>query len=75
VYLKLSETLEGRRYDMEYAHVSRPQQLTRPILIGAFAGWNDAASAATWAIKFLINQWDAEPFAEIDPDVFYDFRD
>jgi hypothetical protein len=60
---------------MEYAHVSRPQQLTRPILIGAFAGWNDAASAATWAIKFLINQWDAEPFAEIDPDVFYDFSE
>ncbi len=60
---------------MEHAHVSRPQQLTRPILIGAFAGWNDAASAATWAIKFLINQWDAEPFAEIDPDIFYDFTE
>ena len=60
---------------MEHAHVSRPQQLTRPVLIGAFAGWNDAASAATWAIKFLINQWDAEPFAEIDPDAFYDFTE
>lgn len=60
---------------MEHAHVSRPQQLTRPILIGAFAGWNDAASAATWAIKFLINQWDAEPFAEIDADAFYDFTE
>lgn len=60
---------------MEHAHVSRPQHLTRPILIGAFAGWNDAASAATWAIKFLIHQWDAEPFAEIDPDVFYDFTE
>ncbi|HEX9038815.1 MAG TPA: PAC2 family protein [Ktedonobacterales bacterium] len=60
---------------LEHAHVSRPQQLTRPILIGAFAGWNDAASAATWAIKFLINQWDAEPFAEIDPDIFYDFTE
>ena len=60
---------------MEHAHVSRPQQLTRPILIGAFAGWNDAASAASWAIKFLINQWDAEPFAEIDADAFYDFTE
>lgn len=60
---------------MEHAHVSRPQRLTRPILIGAFAGWNDAAGAATWAIKFLINQWDAEPFAEIDPDAFYDFTE
>ena len=71
----LSGSLEGRRNTMEHAHVSRPQQLTRPILIGAFAGWNDAASAATWAIKFLINQWDAEPFAEIDPDAFYDFTE
>jgi PAC2 family protein len=62
-------------HNLEHAHVSRPQQLSRPILIGAFAGWNDAASAATWAIKFLINQWDAEPFAEIDPDIFYDFTE
>lgn len=60
---------------MEHAHVSRPQRLTRPILIGAFAGWNDAAGAATWAIKFLINQWDAEPFAEMDPDAFYNFTE
>ena len=65
----------GAAQHMEHAHVSRPQQLTRPICIGAFAGWNDAASAASWAIKFLINQWDAEPFAEIDPDAFYDFTE
>ena len=60
---------------MEHTHISRPQELKRAILIGAFAGWNDAASAATWAVKFLVNQWDAEPFAEIDPDVFYDFSE
>jgi len=60
---------------MEYTHISRPQEPERAILIGAFAGWNDAASAATWAVKFLVNQWDAAPFAEIDPDVFYDFSE
>ena len=60
---------------MEHTHISRPQQPERAILIGAFAGWNDAASAATWAVKFLVNQWDAEPFAEIDPDEFYDFSE
>ncbi|HEX8995463.1 MAG TPA: PAC2 family protein [Ktedonobacterales bacterium] len=60
---------------MEHTHISRPQELQRAILIGAFAGWNDAASAATWAVKFLINQWDAEPFAEIDPDAFFDFSE
>jgi len=60
---------------MEHTHISRPQTLERAIFIGAFSGWNDAASAATWAVKFLVNQWDAEPFAEIDPDVFYDFSE
>lgn len=61
--------------DMEHIHISHPQSPERAILIGAFSGWNDAASAATWAVKFLVNQWDAEPFAEIDPDVFYDFSE
>jgi proteasome assembly chaperone (PAC2) family protein len=60
---------------MEHTHITKPQELEHAILIGAFAGWNDAASAATWAVKFLVNQWDAEPFAEIDPDVFFDFSE
>lgn len=60
---------------MEHIHITRPQELERAIFIGAFSGWNDAASAASWAVKFLVNQWDAEPFAEIDPDVFYDFSE
>jgi len=47
--------------------------MERALLIAAFAGWNDAASAATWAARFLINQWAARPFAEIDPDIFFDF--
>lgn len=60
---------------MEHTHITRPQEPERAILIGAFSGWNDAAAAATWAVKFLVNQWDAEPFAEIDPDEFYDFSE
>jgi proteasome assembly chaperone (PAC2) family protein len=60
---------------MEHIHITRPQELERAIFIGAFSGWNDAASAASWAVKFLVNQWDAEPFAEIDPDVFFDFSE
>src|SRR5262249_3232837 len=36
---------------------------------------NDAASAATWAVKFLINQWEAKPFAELEPEVFYNFSE
>ncbi len=58
---------------MEHVRLTEIPQLERATLIGAFSGWNDAANAATWAIKYLINQWDAQPFAEIDPDHFYDF--
>jgi hypothetical protein len=58
---------------MEHIHISREPATERALLIAAFAGWNDAASAATWAARFLINQWAARPFAEIDPDIFFDF--
>lgn len=60
---------------MEHVQITKQLRLERSILIGAFAGWNDAASAATWAVKFLVNHWDAQPFAEIDPEEFYDFTE
>ena len=58
---------------MEHLHLTDLPDLENAIFVGAFAGWNDAANAATWAIKFLINQWDAVQFGEIDPQHFYDF--
>ncbi len=60
---------------MDYVDMQEVPDLENAILIGAFAGWNDAASAATWAIKFLINQWEATPFAEIEPESFFDFSE
>jgi predicted ATP-grasp superfamily ATP-dependent carboligase len=51
---------------------SRPQ-LRRPVLIAAFEGWNDAGEAATFAARYLADQWGARPFATIDPEDFYDF--
>jgi proteasome assembly chaperone (PAC2) family protein len=60
---------------MDYVDMQEVPDLDNAILIGAFAGWNDAASAATWAIKFLINQWEATPFAEIEPENFFDFSE
>jgi hypothetical protein len=58
---------------MEHTQFSRAPTMDRALLIAAFAGWNDATSAATWAARFLINQWAARSFAEIDPDIFFDF--
>jgi proteasome assembly chaperone (PAC2) family protein len=47
--------------------------LERPVLIAAFDGWNDAGDAATWAVRHLDQRWDAQHFAEIDPEEFFDF--
>src|SRR5262250_353282 len=51
----------------------RPDGLRRPILIRAFAGWNDAAESATTAVRYLGTSLHAEKFAEIDPEEFYHF--
>jgi proteasome assembly chaperone (PAC2) family protein len=60
---------------MEHTHVSTIPDLDHGILVAAFGGWNDAASASTWSVKYLLNQWDAQEFAEIDPEPFYDFSE
>jgi hypothetical protein len=60
---------------MEHTHVSRIPDLDRGVLVAAFGGWNDAASASTWAVKFLVNEWDAQEFAEIDGESFYAFSE
>jgi proteasome assembly chaperone (PAC2) family protein len=43
------------------------------VLLVAFGGWNDAGDSATTAIEYLAEQWGATTFADIDPEVFYDF--
>src|SRR5215510_619897 len=50
-------------------------QLTDPVLIVAFAGWNDAGNAATYAAQFLVQQLQARRFASIDPEEFYNFSE
>lgn len=44
------------------------------IMVAAFEGWNDAASAASGVIDHLIEVWDADVVAVLDPDEFYDFQ-
>ena len=52
--------------------LSQPE-LRRPVIIAAFSGWNDAADAASTAVRTLVDAWGAEPLAEIDPEEFTDF--
>jgi proteasome assembly chaperone (PAC2) family protein len=51
----------------------RPERLRRPILLMAFAGWNDAAESATTAARVLRGAWDGQPFAALEPEEFYHF--
>jgi predicted ATP-grasp superfamily ATP-dependent carboligase len=48
--------------------------LVRPVLIAAFRGWNDGAQGATLAGGYLAKAWEAERFADIDPEGFFDFQ-
>src|SRR3954452_20298008 len=47
--------------------------LREPIIVSAFKGWNDAGEAASAAVQFLCEAFDAEPLATIDPEDYYDF--
>src|SRR5712692_10002668 len=51
----------------------RPE-LERPVLIAAFRGWNDGAQGASLAGGYLAKIWNAQQFASIDPESFYDFQ-
>lgn len=53
---------------------NRPPVLRRPVLVAAFQGWNDAGEAASGAAEVLAAETDAEGFAEIDPEDFFDFQ-
>src|SRR3954469_10666539 len=57
------------------AHLLRTAQpaLHEPVLVAAVEGWHDAGEAATVAARFLAERWNAEPFATIDPEEFFDF--
>lgn len=47
--------------------------LTRPVLVAAFTGWNDAGDAASTAVRTLIESSGARALANIDPEHFTDF--
>ena len=49
-------------------------ELTDPVVVVAFEGWNDAGDAATGALEHLELIWDATPLAALDPEDYYDFQ-
>ena len=60
---------------MSFIQYHSQPELRDPIMIVAFAGWNDAAESATTAVKFLIDKWKPTKFAEIDSEDFFVFTE
>jgi len=60
---------------MSALQIDRVPELHDPVMVVAFSGWNDAASAATDAAKFLVERLSARRFASVDPEEFYDFTE
>ena len=58
----------------EDLRIDRRPELTRPVLVASFRGWNDGGQGASKANAFLASTWQAEQFAEIDPEQFFDFQ-
>ncbi|MEX2646153.1 MAG: PAC2 family protein [Gaiellaceae bacterium] len=58
----------------EELRIGERPSLERPVLITAFRGWNDGGQGASLAGAYLARLWDAEQFAEIDPEEFFDFQ-
>ena len=60
---------------MDTIQVERWPDLRDPVAIIAFAGWNDAASAATNAARFMVRRMAARRFGSIDAEPFFDFSE
>jgi proteasome assembly chaperone (PAC2) family protein len=58
---------------MDYVSFSEHPTLRDPVLVCAFKGWNDAGEAASAALDYLVDDFEATEFARIDPEEFYDF--
>ena len=54
--------------------VEQRPELKSPVLICSFRGWNDGGQGASLATSFLARTWQTEKFAEIDPELFFDFQ-
>jgi predicted ATP-grasp superfamily ATP-dependent carboligase len=68
-----ADDLGGPSGRLEHLRWDHRPAVDNPVLVVAFGGWSDAGDAATTAVRFLAERWGARPFADIDPEVFFDF--
>ncbi|HLI07927.1 MAG TPA: PAC2 family protein [Ktedonobacteraceae bacterium] len=60
---------------MTYVQYHAEPELRNPVLVAAFGGWNDAADAATAAVKILSDRWHTVKLADIEPEDFFVFTE
>jgi proteasome assembly chaperone (PAC2) family protein len=58
----------------EDLRIANRPALRHPVMITAFRGWNDGGQAATVAAGYLVQQWAATRFADVDPEAYMDFQ-
>lgn len=49
-------------------------KLRRPVIVGAFEGWNDAADSATAVVDHLATAYPTDLIMELDSDEYYDYQ-
>ncbi len=59
---------------MVSGHYQTIPELVAPVMVVAFEGWNDAGDSATEAVEHLEDVWSAAPWAELDPEPYYDYQ-
>ena len=57
-----------------YVNMERRPELERPVLIAGFTGWNDAAEAASLAVRTMGEQWEARRFGNFNGEEFFDYQ-
>ena len=57
----------------EFGEIADESSTKAPIMVLAFAGWNDAGGASTWAIRSLIEKTIATEILTFDSEDYYDF--
>jgi proteasome assembly chaperone (PAC2) family protein len=57
-----------------YVNMERRPELERPVLIAGFTGWNDAAEAASLAVRTMGEQWEARRFGAFNGEEFFDYQ-
>jgi proteasome assembly chaperone (PAC2) family protein len=59
---------------VDHINLDRRPDMKEPVLLAAFRGWNDGGEAATGAVAYMRDRWEAQSFATLDPEEFFDFQ-